>query len=249
MRYRRLPRAAQNNPRRTRGTKAGGRDNNAAAGIVCPVHVKATFEFDDIDFAILLTVVAKCFPALAVPNTAASDRRRRRISPARCQSCEDGNPRCCRVRTGSTQPLATLTEANSPAVGVAWPDSFSPQQATDPSRFTLPLWAHVQRITGGRTPRSRPPCPRLRIAIDDRASGLGLAVRRTRRVAQAQGEPDTAHTPILAGCGTRGFAPKRGGAHHSATTKSYPALAGGVAWPCLSSPQQATTPSRLTPQL
>ena len=50
-----------------------GRENNAAAGIVCPVHVKAAFEFDDIDFAIFLAVATKCFPALAAPNAAASD--------------------------------------------------------------------------------------------------------------------------------------------------------------------------------
>ena len=38
--------------------------------------------------------------------------------------------------------------------------------------------------------------------------GLGRAGRRTRRVAQAQREPDTADTPLLAGFGTRGFAPQ-----------------------------------------
>ena len=51
-----------------------GRENNAARrASYGPVHVKAAFEFDDIDFAIFLGVAAKCFPALAVPNAAVSD--------------------------------------------------------------------------------------------------------------------------------------------------------------------------------
>ena len=133
-----------------------GRENNAAAGIVCPVHVKAAFEFDDIDFAIFLAVATKCFPALAVPNAAPSDSEAAKNFACAPPSGEGGNQRCCRGRTGSTQPPATLTEANSPAVGVAWPDSFIPQQATDPYRFTLPLWPHVQRMTGGRTPAMSP---------------------------------------------------------------------------------------------
>ena len=56
MRHCQLPPAAQDDPRPTRRTEAGGRENDAAAGVVCPAHVKAAFnfEFDDIDIDVPL---------------------------------------------------------------------------------------------------------------------------------------------------------------------------------------------------
>ena len=57
MRHRWLPLPAEDDPRRTRGTERRvGRENNATAGVVCPAHVRAAFnfEFDDIDIDVPL---------------------------------------------------------------------------------------------------------------------------------------------------------------------------------------------------
>ena len=52
----RTPPPADDDPRRTRRTEAGGTGEQRYAGHVCPAHVKAAFnfEFDDIDIDVPL---------------------------------------------------------------------------------------------------------------------------------------------------------------------------------------------------
>ena len=56
MRHRWLPLPAEDEPAEREELRRVGRENNATAGLVCPAHVKAAFnfEFDDIDIDVAL---------------------------------------------------------------------------------------------------------------------------------------------------------------------------------------------------
>ena len=216
-----------------------------------------------------------------------SIRRSRRSSPRRCGNhpaltemnstcsalaspCGAVSPRAC-MPQHSTEPSAltpqvwnapALTDANSPAGGVAWPNESSPQHSTEPSVFTPQVWNHpalteAKEPPGGVAwPTTLPSLSSLDPQHSTEPSVLTPQVWSAPALTEANSPavewPDQEHcrlhprlTPSI----------RRAPSVLTPQVWNAPALTeanspdGGVAWPFSFSPQHATPSSALTPHV